>query len=109
MLPPSARLVPSRTKLALSPEEEEKTIELKREVAAGQQRTVWNTLLSIPVKEFDSTETEIARIRPAIEMWDRYGVAADRRGLEPLLHALLFLYLTNSEKGVKRWDLTTHP
>ncbi|HPT26454.1 MAG TPA: hypothetical protein PLZ95_08545 [Bryobacteraceae bacterium] len=41
--------------------------------------------------EFDSTETEIARIKPVIEMWDRDGVAAYRRWLEPLLHALLCL------------------
>jgi len=77
-------------KLALDTDEE-KAIELKREVVNGQERTVWNPLLSIPAREFDLTETEIARIKPAIETWDRYGVAADRRWLEPLLHALLCL------------------
>ena len=73
-------------RLALSADEE-KAIELKREIVAGQERVVWNPSLSIPAKEFEFTEAEIARIRAALQTWDSYGVAADRGWLEPLLDA----------------------
>ncbi len=68
--------------------DEEKAIEVKREVVAGQERVLWNPSLSISAKEFDFTEVEIARIKAAIETWGNYGAAADRRWLEPLLEFL---------------------
>ncbi len=71
-------------KVALAAEEE-KSIELNRELVGGRERVLWNTALSIPTKEFDFMEAEIARIKAAIETWDGYGAAADRRWLEPLL------------------------
>jgi hypothetical protein len=71
-------------KLALDAEEE-KAIELKRELVSGQERTVWNPSLSIPAKEFDFADVDVARIKAALETWDNYGVATDRRWLEPLL------------------------
>ena len=43
--------------------DEEKAVELKRELVAGQERTVWNPSLSIPAKDFDFTDAEIARIK----------------------------------------------
>jgi len=74
-------------RLALSADEE-KAIELKREIVAGQERVVWNPSLSIPAKEFEFTEAEIARIRAAVQTWDSYGVATDRKWLAPLIEAL---------------------
>lgn len=74
-------------KLALT-SEEEKAIELKREFVAGRERTIWNPALPLQTKGFDFTETEVARIRAAVETWDGYSVAADRRWLEPLLGSL---------------------
>jgi hypothetical protein len=74
-------------KLALNADEE-KAIELKREFAGGQERVVWNPLRSLPVKDFEFTDAETARIRAALETWPAYGVAADRRWLEPLLHTI---------------------
>jgi hypothetical protein len=74
-------------KLALDADEE-KNIELKRELVNGQERTVWNPALSIPAKEFHFIDTEVARLRAAIETWDAYAAAADRRWLEPLVEAL---------------------
>jgi hypothetical protein len=74
--------------LALSPEEE-KAIELKRELVAGQERVVWNPARTVPAKEFELTESEAARIRAAVESADSYGAGADRRWLEPLLRALI--------------------
>jgi hypothetical protein len=68
--------------------DEEKAVELKREMVAGQERVLWNSSLSIPAKAFDFTEAETARIRAAVEAWSGYAVAADRRWLEPLLHAI---------------------
>ena len=68
--------------------DEEKAIEVKREMVAGQERVVWNPALSIPAKEFEFTGAEVARVRAAVEAWSGYAVAADRRWLEPLLHAI---------------------
>ena len=68
--------------------DEEKAIELKREFAGGQEQVLWNPSHSIPAKAFDFTEAETARIRAAVEAWSGYAVAADRRWLEPLLHAI---------------------
>jgi hypothetical protein len=64
---------------------EEKTVELKCEMVAGQERVVWSPELSIPAKDFEFTDHEIARIKTAIQTRDSYGVNADRRWLEPLL------------------------
>jgi len=68
--------------------EEEKAVELKREMVAGQERVVWNPALSIPAKEFEFTDPEAARIKSALQTWDGYGAAADRRWLEPILFSL---------------------
>ena len=73
-------------RLALDPDEE-KAIELKREMVAGQERAVWNPALSILTKDFAFTEAEVARIRLALETWAHYSATADRRWLEPLLDA----------------------
>jgi hypothetical protein len=74
-------------RLALSAGEE-KALELKREIVGGQERVVWNPALSIPAKEFEFTEAEVARIRAALQTWDSYGAAADRQWLQPLLDLL---------------------
>jgi hypothetical protein len=68
--------------------DEEKAVELKREVLGGQERVIWNPRISIPAKEFEFTDSEVARVSAAIAAWDGYGVAADRRWLEPLADAL---------------------
>ena len=75
-------------KLALDADEE-KAIELRREIVSGQDRTVWNPSLSIPARDFDLTDAELVRIRAAVETWGNYGAAADRLWLEPLVGALL--------------------
>ena len=74
-------------KLALDADEE-KAIDLKRELVNGQERTVWNPSLSIPAKEVDFADTELARLKAALEAWDGYGVSSDRRWLEPLIASL---------------------
>ena len=68
--------------------DEEKTVEVKREMVAGQERVVWNPDLSLPAKDFEFTDPEVARIKAAIETWDSYGANADRRWLQPLVEAL---------------------
>jgi hypothetical protein len=68
--------------------DEEKAIELKRDMLAGHERVVWNPLLSLPAREFEFTEAEIARIKASVESWHDYGANADRRWLEPLLGGL---------------------
>ena len=65
--------------------DEEKAIELRRELVSGQERTVWNPSLSIPTKDFEFTDAEIARLKAVLETWDSFGVAADRRWLAPLV------------------------
>ena len=67
---------------------EEKALELKREMVAGQERVVWNPTLSIPAKDFEFTDPEVARLKAAIQLWDSYGVAAERRWLQPLVEIL---------------------
>ncbi|MBZ5624165.1 MAG: hypothetical protein LAQ69_36525 [Acidobacteriia bacterium] len=74
-------------RIALAPDEE-KAVEVKREMVAGQERVVWNPALTLPAKEFEFSDPELARIRAAIETWDSYGANADRRWLEPLVEAL---------------------
>jgi hypothetical protein len=68
--------------------EEEKAVELKRELVNGHERTVWNPVLSIPPKQFEFTDVELVRLRTAVETCDYYGAGADRRWLEPLVNAL---------------------
>jgi hypothetical protein len=68
--------------------DEEKAVELKREMVAGQERVVWNPMLCISAKEFEFTDPEVARIKSALQTWDGYGATADRRWLEPLLLCL---------------------
>lgn len=68
--------------------DEEKAVEVKREMIAGQERVVWNPVLSLPVREFEFTDPEAARIKAAIETWNSYGANADRLWLQPLVDAL---------------------
>ena len=68
---------------------EEKAIELKREIVNGQERTLWNPALSIPPKDFEFTDTEIVRIKAALETWAVYSASADRQWLEPLITPLI--------------------
>jgi hypothetical protein len=74
-------------RIALDPAEE-KTVELKREIVAGQERVIWNPALSLPTKEFEFTEAEISRIKASVQCWNAYTANADRRWLEPLLRDL---------------------
>ncbi len=73
-------------RIALSGDEEE-AIGLKRDIHGGQERVLWNPALSTPDKNFDFSDAETARIRVALQLWTDYGVASDRRWLEPLLSA----------------------
>ncbi|MCC6391835.1 MAG: hypothetical protein IT167_14640 [Bryobacterales bacterium] len=68
--------------------DEEKTIELKREIVAGQERVVWTPALSLADREFEFTDAEAGRIKAALQTWDSYGAAADRHWLKPLIDAL---------------------
>ena len=68
--------------------DEEKAVEVKREMIAGQERVVWNPTLSLPGRDFEFSDPEVARLKAAIQTWDDYGVSADRRWLEPLILAI---------------------
>ena len=74
-------------KIALDADEE-KSIELKREVASGQERVVWNSDLCLPAKEFEFSDPEAARIRTALQAWESYAAGTDRRWLQPIVEAL---------------------
>lgn len=58
-------------------------------MVGGQERVLWNPALVLQSKEFEFTDPEVGRIKAALQMWDAYGAAADRRWLEPIL-VLLF-------------------
>jgi hypothetical protein len=60
----------------------------KREMVAGQERVVWNPARSLPAKEFELTDPEVARIKAALQTWDSSGAASDRHWLKPLVEAL---------------------
>jgi hypothetical protein len=68
--------------------DEEKAVEVKHEMVAGQERVVWNPALSLDAKDFEFSDPEVARIKAAIETWDSYGANADRRWLQPLVEML---------------------
>ncbi len=68
--------------------DEEKGVELKREMVAGQERVVWNPAISIPAQDFEFSDPEVARIKAALQTWDSYGADADRGWLEPLVRDL---------------------
>jgi hypothetical protein len=68
--------------------DEEKSVEMKRGMVAGQERVVWNPALSLAAKEFEFSDPEAARIKAAIETWDSYEANADRRWLQPLVETL---------------------
>jgi hypothetical protein len=68
--------------------DEERAVEVKHDMVAGQERVVWNPALSLAAKDFDFSDPEVARIKAAIEMWDSYGANADRRWLQPLVETL---------------------
>ena len=51
-------------KLALNAEEE-RVMELKREVISGQERVVWNPASVLPLKQCDFDEGEVCRLRAA--------------------------------------------
>ncbi len=74
-------------RIVLDPDEE-KAIELKRDMLAGRERVLWNAALFISPREFEFTSAETARIRASIETWDQYSPSADRRWLEPLMTVL---------------------
>src|ERR1700674_4030234 len=61
--------------------DEEKAVEVKREMVAGQERVVWNPALSLAAKQYEFSNPEAARIKAAIEAWDSYAANADRRWL----------------------------
>jgi len=79
--------------------DEEKAVDLKREIVAGQERAVWNPSLAIPAKGFDFSDPEVARIKAALQTWDSYGADADRRWLQPLVEAL---FVTEPNQGEGR-------
>lgn len=58
-----------QSKLALKLEEED-SIELKREFADGQERSVWNPALPLVIRAFEFSDYELFRLRAAIEAWD---------------------------------------
>jgi hypothetical protein len=68
--------------------DEEKAIELKRELVAGQEHVVWNPECLLPATDYEFTDAEVARIKAALQMWDSYSVNADRRWLRPVIDAL---------------------
>lgn len=75
---------------------EEKNVELKREMVGGQEHVLWNPALSLPAREYGFSDAEVARIKAALQTWDSYGVAADRRWLQPLVD---ILFSADAQRG----------
>src|SRR5689334_5994090 len=62
--------------------DEEKAVEVKREIVAGQERVVWNPAQSLAPREFELSDPEATRIRSALQTWESYAAGTDRRWLE---------------------------
>jgi len=71
----------------LTPDEEQ-AIELKHDPVAGQERVVWNHAFTVPPKEFDLNDTQVARLKAALETWGGYAASPDRCWLQPLAQAI---------------------
>lgn len=76
-------------KIALNANEE-RALELKREMTGGRERVVWNPERSLPTKEFEFSDPEGARIKAAIQTWESYSVNTDRLWLEPLIEQVVY-------------------
>jgi hypothetical protein len=63
-------------KIALDAEDE-KTLALTREATNGLERVVWNPALSIPAREFELVDAEVARLKAALATWDSYAAGAN--------------------------------
>lgn len=87
---------------------EEKATELKREIVAGQERVVCNPSLSLPANEYQLSDPEVARIKTALQTWDSYGVAADRRWLLPLLELLFGVEAQHQHRSTRLGNARTH-
>jgi hypothetical protein len=70
---------------------EEKALGIRREVANGLERVVWNPALSIPPCEFELGDADVSRLKAALATWDSYAAGGDRRWLEPLLDTLFLV------------------
>lgn len=57
--------------------------------------------MSIQAKEFEFSDSEVSRLKAALQTWDGYGVAPDRPWLEPMI-AGLFQIGTRGGEGCKR-------
>ncbi|MBZ5627197.1 MAG: hypothetical protein LAQ69_52265 [Acidobacteriia bacterium] len=68
--------------------DDEKAVEVKREMVAGHERVVWNVDLSLPARGFEFSDPEAARIRTALQTWESYSAGADRLWLQPLVESL---------------------
>ena len=63
-------------------------MDVKREMAAGQERAVWNPTLSVAARKFEFSDPEVARLKAAIHTQDSYSVNAGRHWLQQILSAL---------------------
>lgn len=52
----------------------------------GQERVMWNPARSMPAREVEFSDPEVAGIKAAIEARGAYGAAADRQWLEPVFN-----------------------
>src|ERR1035441_2127287 len=77
-------------KIALDAEEE-KTLAVTREITNGLERFVWNPALSIPAREFELVDAEVARLKAALATWDSYAAGGGRPSVATLFHRLFFL------------------
>ena len=82
--------------------DEEEAVELKREMVGGQEVVVWNRALSIPARDFEFTDPEVARIKAALQTWDGYGATADRRWLGTVTSPPIQLAAYDNWQAVER-------
>jgi hypothetical protein len=67
--------------------EEERAIELKREITEGREQVRWNPERTLPAQPFEFSDAETLIVRDAIKALD-FGAAIDRSWLEPIVRAV---------------------
>jgi hypothetical protein len=69
-------------------QEERAVIEYRVATSNGIEQPSWNPEKSLPLREFEVSEAEAARLRRVIEGWPHFLTAVDRKWILPLLDQL---------------------
>lgn len=79
-------------------ESEKRSIDFRQETVNGNVVQVWNLSKEFPARSFDLSESDLKRIRQAIEDFPQFRGSRDRAWLEPLLAQIPKSVESNGDK-----------